>query len=240
MKRMGVLGGISAQATMDFEARVHDVSQRLIGQDWNRSYPPMVVYYHRGLPIRLGSDGRPLMPLELDPELLEAAARLGKLSDFVVVPCNSAHAGLPALVTATCCPVLSMVELAIEAVLRRRPRRAGVLGFGAAPAFYLHPLRQAGIDCQTIDHASQSRLDAAIRAVMEGRAGKDERQAAVAALATLRAAGAEVILLGCTEIPLLVAQDDDGHDLINPAALLAEAAVRLSAGLAPESPAVIR
>jgi aspartate racemase len=113
-----------------------------------------------------------------------------------------------------------------------------VLGFGAAPAFYVDPLRQAGIDCQTIDPASQSRLDAAIRAVMEGRDGKDERQAAVAALTTLRAAGTEVILLGCTEIPLLVAQDDDGHDLINPAALLAEAAVRLSAGLAPESPVI--
>ena len=58
-------------------------------------------------------------------------------------------------------------------------------------------------------------------------------------LGDVRAMGAEAVLLGCTEIPLLVAQDD-GHDLINPVALLAEAAVRLSAGLAPELPAVIR
>ena len=50
MKRMGVLGGISPQATMDFEARVHRVSQRLVPQMWNSGYPPMVVWYHRRLP----------------------------------------------------------------------------------------------------------------------------------------------------------------------------------------------
>ena len=58
MKRIGVLGGISAQATMDFEARVHRVSQRLIPQRWNQGYPPMVVWYHRRPPIRVDDDGR--------------------------------------------------------------------------------------------------------------------------------------------------------------------------------------
>jgi hypothetical protein len=60
MKTMGVLGGISPQATMDFEARVHRVSQRLIPQDRNSGYPPMVVWYHRRLPIKVGDDGRPV------------------------------------------------------------------------------------------------------------------------------------------------------------------------------------
>jgi len=45
MKRMGILGGMSAQATMDFEARVHRAAQRLIPQEWNREYPPMIVCY---------------------------------------------------------------------------------------------------------------------------------------------------------------------------------------------------
>ena len=52
MKRMGVLGGISPQATMDFEARVHRISQHLIPQAFNEGYPPMVVWYHRRPPIR--------------------------------------------------------------------------------------------------------------------------------------------------------------------------------------------
>ena len=62
MKRVGVLGGISPQATMDFEARVHRVSQALIAQDFNRGYPPMVVWYHRRPPVRMGDDGRAPAP----------------------------------------------------------------------------------------------------------------------------------------------------------------------------------
>src|SRR6185295_7699984 len=53
MKRIGVLGGISPQATMDFEARVHRLCQRLVPQQWNMAYPPMVVWYHRRLPVRV-------------------------------------------------------------------------------------------------------------------------------------------------------------------------------------------
>src|SRR5262245_6355487 len=99
MKRIGVLGGVSPQATMDFEARVHRVSQQLIPQDFNRGYPPMVVWYHRRPPVRLEADGRAIMPMELDPELVEAAAWLGTMADFLVIPCNAAHVGLDSIQT---------------------------------------------------------------------------------------------------------------------------------------------
>ena len=58
MKTIGVLGGISAQATMDFEPRLHAVAQRRIPQRANSGYPPLVVYYHRGAPILVDDQGR--------------------------------------------------------------------------------------------------------------------------------------------------------------------------------------
>jgi len=100
MKRMGVLGGISPQATMDFEARVHRLCQDHVAQHWNFGYPPMVVWYHRRLPVVLGDDGRPLVPVRVDPQLVEAAAWLGAGVDFLVVPCNAAHVGLDELARA--------------------------------------------------------------------------------------------------------------------------------------------
>ena len=83
---------------MDFEARVHRISQELIAQDFNRGYPPMVVWYHRRPPVRLDADGRAIIPMEVDPALVEAAAWLGNMTDFLVIPCNAAHVGsrLPA------------------------------------------------------------------------------------------------------------------------------------------------
>ena len=50
MKTIGVLGGLGPQATMDFEARVHRVAQRLSRRSYNGGYPPMVVYYFRQPP----------------------------------------------------------------------------------------------------------------------------------------------------------------------------------------------
>ena len=228
MKRIGVLGGISPQATMDFEARVHRISQRLVPQNFNAGYPPMVVWYHRRLPIRLGDDGRPIVPMQIDPQLVDAAAWLGKGVDFVVIPCNAAHVGLAEIRDAAGCPVLSMIDATLEEVARRGWRRVGVLGFRAAPPIYTEPLRQRGLACETIDAARQARLDAAIQTLTEGREGAAETDAARAAVSMLRAASVDGVVLGCTEIPLLLGDEAEAKDLVNPLALLAEAAVRLA------------
>jgi aspartate racemase len=63
---------------------------------------------------------------------------------------------------------------------------------------------------------------------MEGREAKEHTEAARAAVDELRARGANAVVLGCTEIPLLLGDEAEAPDLINPAALLAEAAVRFS------------
>ena len=231
MKTIGVLGGMSAQATIDFEARVHAVAQRLVPQRWNTGYPPMIVWYHRRLPFRTDEHGRRIEPLEIDPQLVEAAAWLAKSVDFLVMPCNSAHAGLTELRRAASCPILSMIDVTLEEVARRGWLRVGVLGFAGAPAVYVEPLRQRGAHVETIDAALQARLDAGIQAVMEGREGAADVDAARTAVATLRAASVDGVILGCTEIPLLLGEDAEGKDLVSPAVVLAEAAVRRAADI---------
>ena len=97
MKTIGVLGGLGPQATLDFEARLHAVAQRLIPQFWGSGHPPVVVYYHRDAPFRLTDEGRPVFPLEPHPVLVDAARRLGAWADFLVIASNGAHAGSGAL-----------------------------------------------------------------------------------------------------------------------------------------------
>ena len=228
MKRMGVLGGMSAQATMDFEARVHRVSQRLIPHDGLRGYPPMVVWYHRELPMLRGADGRPVEPRRVDPPVVDAAAQLGKLVDFLVVPCNAAHVGLEEIREAAGCPVLSMIDVAIDEVAQRKCRRVGLLGANGVPPPYVDALGQRNIACERIDATLQAPLDAGIRAIMEGAEGKEHTDAARTAVNELRARSVDAVILGCTEIPLLLRDESEAPDLISPAALLAEAAVRFA------------
>jgi aspartate racemase len=231
MKRIGVLGGMSPQATIDFEARVHAICQERIPQAWNSGYPPMLVWYHRHLPMRFSDDGLPIVPMQTDPRLLEAAAHLGTWADVIVMPCNSAHIALRELTDAAGCPVLSMIDATIDEVVRRGWTTVGVLGFNGAPSLYLDPLHARGIVCETIDRELQTRLDAGIRAVMEGREGPDDAQYARTAIAALRAKDVEGTILGCTEVPLLLADAAGAPDLINPSHLLAEAAVSYAIGV---------
>jgi aspartate racemase len=224
MKTIGVLGGLGPQATMDFEARIHRVAQRLITPSYNRGYPPMVVYYYRHAPGLLTEQGKPQIPSRPDPRLLEAAMRLGGLADFLVITANAPHLVQAEIEQAAGRKVLSMIDVTLEEVRRRKWKRVGVLGLGD-PVVYTRPLGQLGIACEALGPESRASLDKAIFRLMEGRDDAESAAAAREAVAALRARGIDGVILGCTEIPLLLRESADEADLINPAQLLAEATV---------------
>jgi aspartate racemase len=225
MKTIGVLGGTGPQATMDFEARVHAISQQLIPQQGNTGYPPMLVYYHRSLPILVDKQNRPLVPRQVDPRLLEAVRKLAASADFLVITSNATHQFQRELEQASGLKVLSMIDLVVDEVKRRGWKYVGVLGFNE-PTVYLTPLRELDIGCETISAELMRQLDLAILAVMEGRAGEKEASIARVAIERMRVQRVDGTILGCTEIPLLLKEQADAPDFINPLQLLAEAAVR--------------
>lgn len=225
MKTIGVLGGLGPQATTDFETRIHRVAQSLIEPQRSTGYPPMVVYFHRSAPMKTGPDFKPILPLQADPALLGAARRLGEWADFIVVVSNTPHLFLPDIQRAASCPVLNMVTLTLAEVERRQWRTVGVLEVGD-PRIYPPPLAARGVDTKTADAEIRAELGEEIWRVMEGRDGEGSKAALGRALTNVRGKGVDGIILGCTEIPLLLSEDAKPSDLINPAQLLAEAAVR--------------
>ncbi len=189
----------------------------------------MVVYYCRYSPFLLTDKGTAQIPIQLDARLLDAARRLGALADFLAIPCNSVHLLLGEIEQAAGCKVISMIEATLEEVRRRRWHRVGILGFGD-PLVYTRPLQDLGITCETINADARTELDAAIFRLMEGRDDASSVSLARAAVADLRNRSVDGIILGCTEIPLLLREFGDAVDLINPTQMLAEAAVQEALG----------
>jgi aspartate racemase len=228
MRTIGILGGISPQATMDFERRVHEVSQRIIPQRGNGGYPPMVVYYHRRPPV-LTKDGIvSVFPLQPDPNLLKAVHWLGSKADFLVITANGAHVLQKEIEQASGLKVLSMIEATLNEIKKRDWKKVGVLGFPDLNVpIYTKPLSQLGLSYEVVDAELQAGLVADIMALMEGRA---TNHAAEDAVTFLHQKGVDGIILGCTEIPLLLGEKANQSDLINPVALLAEAAVKFAVG----------
>ena len=231
MKTIGILGGISPQATMDFEARIHEVSQRLIPQQGNSGYPPLLVYYHRRPPVLTQDGFNATLPLQPDPGLLKAARWLGGKADFLVIMANGAHALQASIEQTSGLNVLSMVEATLNEVKKRGWKKVGVLGFPNPDVpIYTEPLRRMGLRYEVIDADLQARLVSDIIALMEGRTTGG---AATDAVTALRHKDVDGIILGCTEIPLLLGEQADEADLVSPLELLAEAAVK--AALVKES-----
>lgn len=224
MKTIGVIGGMGPQATMDFEQRVHSIAQRTIPPRANSGYPPMVVLYHRRPPVLLEQDGTPRRPITPDPGLLESARALSAAADFLVIVANFPHLIQPQIEQASGRKVLSMIDVTLDAVRARGWKRVGVVGMGH-PTVYTDRLAPMGIAAETLAPEQLGPLDRAILSFMEGRDTDESRRLAHEAIAVLRARRVDGIILGCTEIPLLLGAAADAADLMNPAQLLAEAAV---------------
>lgn len=224
MKTIGVLGGLGPQATMDLVARIHRVSQQRIPQKDNAGYPPMLVHYHRHPPILFGEDGVPVSPRQPDPRLLEVAGKLGSWVDFLVIAANAPHEFQEQIEAAAGCRILSMIDVALEEVTRRGLRRVGLLGAGE-PKVFMEPLDELGITYEILPVDQRDKLDRWIFKLMEGDRNPQGTRVAIEAVAYLQDKVVDGVILGCTEIPLLLGDQAEQPDLINPTQLLAEAAV---------------
>jgi aspartate racemase len=124
-------------------------------------------------------------------------------------------------------PVLSMVDRVVEEVRRRNWKRVGVLTLGRSTV-YTQRLDRLGIGYVTLGEAQQKQLDKVIFGVMEGCEDESAQRVAHAALAAVRNAGVDGVILGCTELPFLIRPSGAEADLINPIQILAEAAVEFA------------
>jgi aspartate racemase len=215
---------------MDFEARLHTASQRLIPQLANSGYPPMVVYYHRYPPVVVDERNIPIFPIQPEPHLAQGLKWLGQIADFLVISSNGPHMLHDFIEETSGRKLLSMIDVTLEEMKRRGWKRVGVLGLGD-PMVYKAPLDRMGVPYETLSGEAgglREQLDKAILALMAGQNGLPEHTAALEAIEELRGRGVDGIILGCTEIPLLLGEAAGAPDLINPAELLAEAAVRFA------------
>ena len=227
MKTIGILGGLGPQATIDLETRLHKAAQKLIPPMQNSGYPPVIVQYYRHPPVLLTEQNVPVSPWQPDPRMLVAAKQLGSIADFLIIPSNGAHLFQSEIEKAADRKVLSMIDITMEEVKKRKWKKVGALGMMNAKV-YTNRLKEAGIEFEIIDDALQGKLNKSIMKTMEGREDDEDRATVMQAITVLRSKKVDGIIPGCTELPLLLGENMNADDLLNPAQLLAEAAIKYS------------
>jgi aspartate racemase len=165
------------------------------------------------------------------PLLVETARRLvGAGAEVLVMPCNSAHAFLEEVRRAVPVPVLDiMEEVASAAVaLSPAPSSVGLLATAGTvrQRLYHAALARRGIEVVAPDAAGQQVVSGAIASVKAGDTGPAVRGRIRQAAEALIRAGAQAIVLGCTEVPLILSPDELTVPVLDGTEMLARAAVR--------------
>lgn len=228
---VGVLGGMGPEATIDFMTKVISHTPADRDQDHIR----MLVDHNPRVPnrqaaIREGGEG-------VGPELAAMATGLERAgADFLVMPCNSAHAWAGSIRHAVGIPFVSIVSACVREIARLVPqaRQVGLLATDGLleTGIYQDALAEAG-------HSPLLPLDDELARLMTliGRikAGDKSREVAgeMGTLAELLAsAGAEVIIAACTEIPLVLPAGNVSVRVVSSTDVLARTTVDLALGRA--------
>lgn len=229
MKRIGIIGGFGQWATLDILSRIHKVSAVKVPQYGNRGYPPIDLRMVNRAPMKLNEDGSFPEVLEPSPELLEAARFVGEHADFLILPSNTPHLFTKEIEKAAGKPLLSIVDVTIDEVVQRNYQRVGVIAIGLTldKGLYQKRLEERGIESIILPTELADRLDnEGIYPVQEGADPSDVAQVAYEVVEYLRDQKVNAIILGCTEVPILLGKAAEEPDIINPSQLLAEATVK--------------
>ena len=120
---------------------------------------------------------------------------------------------------------MSMIDATLDEVKRKGWQKVGVLGLMNSLVYTVR-MDRMGIAYETIDNELQNKLNQAIFRIMEGQETEPDRVIAMEAINQLRNKNVDGIIPGCTEIPLLLKENMDAPDILNPARLVAEAAIK--------------
>jgi aspartate racemase len=108
---------LGPQATIEFEALIHKAAQDIIPQKENRGYPPVVSIYVRSAPMDLSKMPKEFIP---DKRFLDAVRKIGKISDFLVIPSNTPHFFKEDIESASGKKILSIVDVTLEEIKKER------------------------------------------------------------------------------------------------------------------------
>jgi aspartate racemase len=217
MKTLGVLGGMGPAATVAFLARVQALTPAQSDQDH----------------IRIIADINPQVPdRNRAPDAAEAvlggmALRLRDAgAQVLAMPCNTAHAQAAGIRKAGL-PFIDMIAETTAAATAGGARKIGVLATPGGEALYTRSLQATGVKILRLGGADREAFMGCVYAVKRGDVGEGPRAEMKRLAAALVSEGAQVVIAGCTEVPLLLGTGDVSVPLVDSAEVLAAACVRV-------------
>jgi aspartate racemase len=232
MKKIGILGGMSPESTVLY---YEHITRSYTARFGDYGYPEILIYsvnfqkfvdwQHKG---------------QWHETFGEMAGAMEKLrlagADFGLIATNTMHIVFDEVQSAVRMPLLSIVDATAEAIRIAGLPCIGLLGtvFTMKERFFRDGLERSGISALVPESEEQERVnDVIYQQLCRGEIRSESRRLFLEIIDRLRSRGAQGIVLGCTEIPLLIEQQHCDLPLFNTALLHAEKALQFA--LEPQS-----
>lgn len=228
MKTIGLVGGMSWESSAEYYRLINDEVRRRLGG------------LHSARSLMLSVDFAEMEELQRVGRWEEAAAELACAAralerggaDFLVLCTNTMHRVADEVARAVEIPLLHIADATAARLTDAGVRRVGLLGtrYTMEHDFYRGRLEQRhGLDVLVPGDADRTLVhDVIYDELCLGRIEPSSLEAYRCVMADLVGAGAEAVILGCTEITLLVGPEDSPVPVFDTTRIHAEAAVELA------------
>ena len=227
MKKIGMIGGMSWESTVTYYQVINETIKRELGG----LHSAKILLYS----VDFDEIERYQASGEWDRSadvLSDAAMRLEKAgADFIVICTNTMHKVAPQMREHIAIPIIHIAEATADKLKERSITTVGLLGtkYTMTEDFYKAKLIEAGIRVIIPDDDDVEKVNSVIYdELCLGAIRQESKEAFLAIIKKLADAGAQGVILGCTEIGLLIQQKDVDLPVFDTTLIHAEKAALLS------------
>lgn len=222
MKTIGIIGGIGPESTLDYYREIITAFKSSHG---NLEYPEIVLYsVNLGEILPFVNEGNWSGLSELLLKKIDALDRAG--AEFAAIASNTPHIIFNDLQSRSPIPLLSIVEATCARAKQTGVRHAGLMGtkFTMESDCYQRVCQPEGISIVVPSEQEQQFIHQKLFTEIELGIFNDSTREALMAIAQrmIDAESIDALILGCTELPLILSENASGIPFLNTTAIHCE------------------
>lgn len=227
MKTIGLIGGITPQSTIMYYQVLNNLASKEYGD--KHSAKVIINSVDFGEISKLQSEGKWDV---LDGIMANAAKSLENAGATSILICaNTMHLTIEAIRKVVQIPVIHIAKATGEQILEKKISKVALLGtkYTMEKTFYIDVLKSMGIEVIIPEKTDREIVHTIIYdELSKGVLKATSKEAYIAIINKLEKKGAEGVILGCTEIPLLIQQEDVSIPVFDTTTIHATKAFNLS------------
>ena len=214
MKAIGIIGGVSWVSTGEYYRRLNLRINRFLGKHSSAkillnslNFEEILVYQREGNVTAEAS------------MLIEAASSLEKIgADMILVASNTTSKTLGKVKRRIEIPLLDIIDITLSETIKRNTKAVGLIGtkYVMEEEFYSARFEEQGISVIIPNQNQREYINKTIYSrLCKNIITDSDRKGFVEIIDSLALLGAESVILGCTEVPLLISPEDTNVSIID-------------------------